>query len=225
MQEEKKAIWGLFCRRQCLVPTLRGWLALGFGLIVAAFVGVREADPFLALSAPVPAQVLVVEGWAPDYALEAAVAEFRTNHYQKLYVTGGPIDQGVPLSEYKNYADLGTAILLKMGLTTDVVQPVPAPWVERDRTYNSALSLRSWWHDHRVSLTNVNLITVGTHARRSRLLFQKVLGKEVEVGVISIPEESFDPAHWWRSSSGVRIVTGEILAYGYARFLFHPPKN
>jgi hypothetical protein len=32
----------------------------------------------------------------------------------------------------------------------------------------------------------INVITVGVHARRSRVLFEKALGPDVEVGVISV---------------------------------------
>jgi hypothetical protein len=225
MQEDNKALWGLLCRRQCHVPTLRGWLVLGLGLILLAVVAALEINPFLSITDERPGGVLVVEGWAPDYALRAAIAEFSRNHYEKLYVTGGPIDQGAPLSEYGTYAELGTATLLKMGLSTNLVQAVPAPWVRQDRTYTSAVCLRSWWREHASSPTKVNLITVGAHARRSRLLFEKALGKGVAVGVIAVQDNEFDMAHWWRSSAGVRTVLSEALAYGYARFLFYPRRD
>jgi len=35
---------------------------------------------------------------------EAAIAEFKQHHYDRLFVTGIPLQQGAPLSEYKNYA-------------------------------------------------------------------------------------------------------------------------
>ena len=93
--------------------------------------------------------MLVVEGWAPDYMLEAAIAEFKRNHYARLFVTGIPLEQGAPLSEYKNYAYLGAATLLKLGLSTNDVQAVPTPLTRRDRTYAMALSLKHWWRDAR----------------------------------------------------------------------------
>ena len=43
--------------------------------------------------------------------------------------------------------------------------------------------------------------------------------------MVAIPANDFDERHWWRSSQGVRIVIGEVLAYGYARLLFHPPEE
>ncbi len=225
MPEKTKIAWGFLRRRQCVVPTFRGWLLLIGCFVLATIILAHEIEPFLAVTDELPGGVLVVEGWAPDYALEATLAEFNRNHYDKLYVTGGPIDQGAPFSEHKTYAELGAGILLKLGMNTNNLQAIPAPWVRQDRTYVSAVSLRTWWREHPSAPKKVNLITVGTHARRSRLLFEKALGRNVAVGVISIPGNDFDAAHWWRSSAGFRIVTSEAIAYFYARVLFHPPND
>jgi DUF218 domain-containing protein len=220
----EKRGWGLFHRRQCLVPTRRGWLLLGLVFSAVTIVAIREAYPFLAVNDPKPGGVLVVEGWAADYALEAAVAEFKQFSYEKVYVTGGPIEQGGPLSGYKTYAELGTATLVALGLSTNVVQPVPGPKVRQDRTYASALALKRWVDEHGIQLTRVNLVTVGPHARRSRLLFEKSLG-DVPIGVIAIAEPDYNARRWWRSSQGFRIVTSEAIAYLYARFLFRPSEG
>ena len=221
--EPKKSWWGLLRRRECLVPTLRGWLLLAGGTALLALLALRGIYPFLAVTDPVPGGVLVVEGWVPDYMLESAIAEFKRNPYAKLFVTGIPLHQGAPLSEYKNYAHLGAATLVKLGMSTNDVQAVPTGNTRRDRTYAMALSLKHWLREHNLPATSVNLITGGPHARRSRLMFEKALGKGVRVGVIAIPADDYDEAHWWRYSQGVRVIIGEALAYAYARLLFYPP--
>jgi len=223
--ERDKALWGLLCRRQCPVPTLRGWLVLALSFGALTIFAALEVEPFLAVTDQVRGGVLVVEGWVPDYILEVAIAEFRGNHYTKLFVTGIPLEQGAPLSEYKNYACLGAATLLKLGLSTNDVQAVPTPLTRRDRTYAMALSLKHWLREHGMAPTKVNLITSGPHARRSRLMFEKALGRDCPVGVLAVPAVDYDERHWWRSSQGVRIVIGEVIAYGYARLLFYPPEE
>lgn len=192
---------------------------------VLAFIFVHTIYPFLAPNAPLPAKVLVVEGWGSDGMLQAAIAEYHRNHYDKVYVTGVPIERGAPFFEQHTYAELAAALLVKFGLDSNVVQAVPAPHVVRDRTYSSALALKHWFQDHQLAPASINLFTVGPHARRSRMLFQRALGKDIQVGVFALEEDDFDPKHWWRTSEGVRTVIGETLAYGYARFLFHPPKE
>jgi hypothetical protein len=221
--ESNNICLGLLRRRPCLVPTLRGWLLLGLGLGALVFLAARAISPFLAVTDPAPGGVLVLEGWAPDYVMSMAVAEFKRRHYAKFFVTGLPVEQGGLLIAYTNYAYAGVATLLKLGLSTNDVQAVPCDKILRDRTYNMAVSLKHALREQGLAPAKVNLITVGPHARRSRLLFQKALGKGVTVGVLAAPVIDYDDRHWWRSSQGVRIVIGEVLAYGYARLLFHPP--
>jgi len=43
------------------------------------------------------------------------------------------------------------------------------------------------------------------------------------MGVISMEDPKYDPAHWWRSSEGVREVMSETIACVYVWLLFHPP--
>jgi uncharacterized SAM-binding protein YcdF (DUF218 family) len=78
---------------------------------------------------------------------------------------------------------------------------------------------------HGIKPRQINVVTEGSHARRSRLLFQEAFGPEVKVGIIAFADPQFDPAHWWRTSEGVREVLGESIAYLYARFLFRPPES
>jgi len=218
-----KRMGGLFQRRECLVPTLRGCVVLL--LVVAGLVvfAVRGAHSFLAVNDPVPGGVLVAEGWLPDYALAETIAEFRHGRYSQLVVTGEQIEHGEPLSEYKNFAELDTAVLVHLGLSTNVVQAIPTPRVRRDRTYASAVAVKNWLIQHGVAETNINIVSMGTHSRRTRLLFSDAFGKGYKVGIISIQNRRYDPNRWWESSEGVRTVTGEMIAYCYARFLFRPP--
>ncbi len=116
-------------------------------------------------------------------------------------------------------------MLLKLGMSTNVVQAVPAPYVGQDRTYTSARALKAWCEQRGIPLGRLHLMTNGPHARRSRLLYRKALGRGVAVGVTSIKERDYDPAHWWRYSAGVRGVVDESIAYVYARFFFHPTKD
>ena len=220
--ESNKTCWGLLRRRQCLVPTIRGWFLLALGVAVLGLIAVRTAYPFLAVTDSVPGGVLVVEGWSPDRVLKLAVAEYRQNPYTKLYVTGLPVEQGTFLTPYTNYAHVGAATLLKLGLGPDDVQAVPCDKIRRDRTYNTALRLKHFLRDHGTAPDRVNLITVGPHARRSRLLFAKAFDHTAQVGIIAAPAADYDARSWWQCSAGVRTVIGEMIAYGYARLLFYP---
>jgi hypothetical protein len=182
----------------------------------------RDLSSFLSVNDPVPDGVLVVEGWDPDYALEAVKLESERNSHRTVYVVGGPLERGEPLSEYRSYAELGAASLLRMGMSNDVVQAVPAAYVRQDRTFAAAVALEKWLRQHNSIPRTINVISVGPHARRSRLLFQIAFGSGTQVGIIAIEDRSYDPQHWWRSSQGFRQVVDETIAYFYARFLFSP---
>ncbi len=219
------SVWGLVRRRDCWVPTWRGWLVLVLALGLAGILSVRSLDGFLSVTDSVAGGVLVVEGWASDNVLDAAVSEFRAHPYEKLFVTGGPIEHGAPLSEYGTQAEFGGAILRKKGLGPETLQVVPSPFVAQDRTFTEAVTLKKWLAEHGQGVRSVNVITEGPHARRSRLLFEKAFGNDVKVGVIAIPSTNYDHKHWWRTSEGVRTMIGELLAYGYARLLFRAPNS
>ena len=102
--------------------------------------------------------------------------------------------------------------------------PQPSHVIGRDRTYSSAIALRDWFHQHNVRVQSINVVTEGTHARRTRLLFEKALGSNVAVGVIAVPSPDFDARHWWRYSEGVEEVVTEGVAYLYAKFFFRPSR-
>ncbi len=77
-----------------MLPTWRGWLVLGALVAVLLTCFVRALHPFLALNNPISDGLLVVEGWTPDYALSVAIEELKRNRYDKIYVSGGPIEYG-----------------------------------------------------------------------------------------------------------------------------------
>jgi len=222
---EQTRFWGLVRRRAIFLPTFRGCIIIFLATALVLFWVFRGLHPFLAVNDPVSDGILVVEGWTPDYGMELVRDTFRRDHYDRIYVTGGPIEYGMHLSAFKTYAQLGTATLIKLGLDSNDVQSVPAPPVIQDRTYYSALSLKKWLTEHRITPNRILLLSDGTHTRRSRLLYQMAMGKEVKVGSMAIPPKDYDQKHWWRYSAGVRSVIGESVAYLYARFLFFPPKQ
>jgi hypothetical protein len=212
---------GLFRRRTCAVPTWRGWLALLLLAAATAFAAVRSVYPFLAVSDPVRGGVLVVEGWASDDAMREVIAEFQRGHYSGLYVTGGPLERGALLAEYRTFAELSAATLLRLGFDPKLLHAVPAMEVRKDRTYASALALKQWLREHHVPSEKINIMTQGAHTRRTRLLYEKAFGNESHIGAIAVRDMDFDPRRWWTTSIGFRGVTDEMLAYFYARFFFH----
>ncbi len=218
----RSAFLGLVARRPCWVPTWRAWLlafVLGAALLVGFLVGIH---PFLAVNDPRPGGTLVIEGWAPDAAFVKTIAEYELHPYDRLIVTGGPLEKGSPLIGYGTIAEVGAATFRKLRPDLTNMYAVSAPEVRQDRTYASAVALKKWLRERDQLPAKLNLVSGGPHARRSRLLFQKAFGDDAEIGIISMEDETYDPKRWWKSSQGFRIVVGELIAYVYARFFFWP---
>ena len=178
--------------------------------------------PFLAVTSRGQAEVLVIEGWIPDYALLEGWKEFQRGHYTVLLTVGGPFISGVDLDPDDDYADLA-ALKLKKYVGKDIpVQPVPSPGGKRDRTYASAVAVKNWLKAHHPTADSVTILTLGPHARRSRLIFEKAFGSQVPIGVVAIEDQEYEQARWWRYSEGIKEVISEGAAYLYVRLFFHP---
>jgi hypothetical protein len=168
---------------------------------------------------------LVVEGWIPNYALEESIAEFKSKPYTKIFTVGADILSGTNIEEQDSVALAAYSRLKWLGMNPELMQPVSAHIKYRNRTFESALALKKWIDDNHLPVTSFNLVTVGPHARRSRLLFEKAFGGQVRVGIISVENREYEPNRWWKYSEGVKEVIGEGVGYVYARFFFHPGKT
>ncbi|HEY9611514.1 YdcF family protein [Allocoleopsis sp.] len=209
----------LIQRKEVWLPTIQGWLFI-FVLVLALMLFIaNHAHRFLAPNFPIKADVLVVEGWMEDYALKSAMQEFKRGGYQKLITTGTPLEQGYYLSEYKTNAELSAATLIALGFPPDQLVAVPAPEVLRNRTAASAIALREWISQSNLKIKSINLYSSDVHARRSWLLFKQALAPKIQVGVISVDSDSYNPKQWWIYSAGVRSIISEAIAYLYARLV------
>jgi uncharacterized SAM-binding protein YcdF (DUF218 family) len=201
----------------------RGWLIVVAAVFLTFCLFLFRIYPFLAVTLRVDTNVLVVEGWIHEYAIRAAVEEFRSNSYQRVLTTGGPVEgNGGYINDYNTSASVGAELLKKYGLATESLQMIPSRVMDRDRTYGSAVALRNWFRERNMPVRSINVVTENLHARRTRLLFEKALGHDVAVGVIAVANPDYDASHWWRYSAGVKDVVSEGAAYVYARLLFYP---
>ncbi len=224
--QSSQKLWGILTRRERWGFSWRGRLILallGFSIAVLLLLNVQ---PFLAETHRVDTNILVVEGWIHEYAIRGAVEEFRRGSYQYLFSTGGPVmGRGHYVNDYQTSASVGADLLKKAGVPPEFVQMVPTRVMDRDRTYGSAVALREWFREHNMAVQSINVVTENAHARRTRLLFEKALGKSVTVGVIAVPNPDYDKGRWWWYSEGAKDVGSEALAYIYVILFFHPSRS
>jgi hypothetical protein len=173
---------------------------------------------FLAISDPVATDVLVVEGWLPDYAIAAAMTEFQTGGYKTLITVGAPVPRGFHLSEYKTFAEVAAATLVAQGFDPQQLQIVSTNSAPECRTQNAAMALKDYFADAEQPIPSLNVFTLGPHARRTWIVFRRVFTTPNTVGIIAATVLAYEPSRWWQSSEGVRTVLGESIAYLYRRW-------
>ena len=221
--KSSQKLFGILTRKERWGLSWRGWVLLTSAGLLTAYLAFLNVYPFLAVTHRVNTNVLVVEGWIPRYAIRAAAEEFKTDSYQRIFTTGGPVEGSDRYTnDYNTSASVGAEVLKKFGVPDDLVQMVPSRMTARERTYSSAVALRDWFREHNAPVKSINVLTDGAHARRTRLLYQEAFGRSMTVGIIAVSNPDFNPRQWWRYSDGVREVIGESIAYVYARFFFWP---
>jgi len=217
--------WGIITRKERWGLSWRGWLLVTSGGLAAVCFVFFNIHSFLAITHRVNTKILIVEGWTRRYAIRGGAEEFKTGSYERIFTTGGPeAGNGGYTNDYNTAASVTAEILKKFGVPGNLVQMAPSHVIDRDRTYGSAIALRDWFSEHKLSVHSMNVLTEDAHARRTRLLYQEAFGKDVAIGVIAVPNPDYDPKQWWRYSDGVREVIGESIGYIYARFFFYPPR-
>ncbi|MGI8499739.1 MAG: ElyC/SanA/YdcF family protein [Hassallia sp.] len=218
-QNQQRLRIRLLKRQEMWTLTAQGWVIAIALMISVIFFNISHLYPFLAVTSPIKADILVVEGWVTDYAIEQAFSEFKSGSYRQIFTTGGPVEKGFYLVEYNNFAAIAGATLKKLGMQPEKVTVVPARDVIKDRTHASAIALRQWLANSKFPIKSMNLLTSDAHARRSWLIYQQVLAPKIKVGIIAAKPLNYNPNKWWTSSEGVRTVTSEIIAYFYALFV------
>ncbi len=209
-------------RKRCGL-TLLGWGMLSGALVALIILFTLTIYPFLALTRSAQGEVLVVEGWLPDYALEKVPDRFQNGNYQLLVTSGGELWVGSHLSRYKTLARLAAATLTAQGVPAEKIIAAPAPSVKKDRTYAAALEVKKQLTEKGLVPASIDVVSLGPHSRRTWMIYQMVFSPDIQVGIYSIRPRNYNSEQWWSSSAGVRTIIGETIAYLYARFIFNPP--
>lgn len=185
--------------------------------ILTLVVVVPRIHPFLAITKPVHGDVLVVEGWVHEYMIPQAVRVFETGDYRAVVTTGirAASSAGGQADDATGTAAQAAARLVRYGLPADTVTQVPAAAVRTHKTAASAKALRLWLAAY-PQYRSVDVFTGGPHARKTLVIFRRVLGTDIKVGVIAGRIEHYSPERWWLSWRSIEVVTRYFFGYFYA---------
>ena len=208
----------LIHRRTIWWPTWPGWLLLLAIFAIPTALWWFRGEAYLSLTERQPADVLVVEGWIRIEGIRAAKAEFKQGGYRYVVATGGLTGEPWDVRRW-SYAAEAEEQLLRMGVARDRVILATPKDTEVQRTFESALAVQAALRAKGIQAAGINVFTRGPHARRSRLIFAKVLASTNGVGIIAWapPGSEHDP--WWKSSERADDLLKETAGYWFELLL------
>ena len=117
------------------------------------------------------------------------------------------------INNFNSYAELGRNKLLLTGLDSSLILAITGKKVRFNRTLTSALAFRDWLKISNIEVNGINIVTSGVHAKRTLMTYNKILEKNYEIGIISLPNykeqnsrkykvlktlrETFDLIYYW----------------------------
>ena len=199
-------------KKRTFLLSSRSWLLLAsfaFLLIVAA----HFIHPVLAVTSRVDADVLIVEGWVADSILVGAMQEFHRGNYAYLFTSGLELEKYKDQEPRDSYAAKAARQLIKLGAPPASVIPCPTPQVSWNRTSSSARAVRYALQQRGIVPKGINVLTAGPHGRETWVAYRRIFNHVASIGIISIPNETYEASRWWESHEGRRWVFKNIAGW------------
>jgi hypothetical protein len=171
-----------------------------------------KGESFLSQTDRLPSNVLVVEGWIGSDALDFAKDEFKRGGYEFVVTTSGMTGDRWDKKRW-SYAAEAEERLLRSGVSKERVISAPPMETEGQRTYEAASAVWRALNMRGIKATGINILTFGPHARRSRLVYEKVFQPETRVGIISFVPRGYTAIPWWKSSERSSELVRETVGY------------
>lgn len=92
------------------------------------------------------------------------------------------------INNFASHAELARNKLISLGLDSSLVIAVPGKKVRINRTLSSALAFRDWLETSEIEVKGLNIVTMGTHASRTWMTYNKIISKKHPIGIISLPD-------------------------------------
>jgi Ca-dependent carbohydrate-binding module xylan-binding len=92
------------------------------------------------------------------------------------------------INNFDSYAQLARRRLLSIGIDSSLVIAISGKRTKINRTLTSALAFRDWLKTADIEIKGINIVTMGTHARRTWMTYNKILKENYGIGIISIPD-------------------------------------
>jgi uncharacterized SAM-binding protein YcdF (DUF218 family) len=133
------------------------------------------------------------------------------------------IDRGRPFGQYRwhqkesSYAEYAARYFQDRQIDKSRIFPVTNYLDVRRRTYGNALALRQWFDEQGYYPEAINIVSMNYHSRRTWMIYNKLLGDKMDVGIISV--RSVQREIDWQSRLAYIIRESMAFLY-YLVFIF-----
>ena len=122
-------------------------------------------------------------------------------------------------NDYTSYAQLAGNRLMSMGIDSSQIDIIPGQKVSLNRTLTSALAFRDWLKKTDIEVKGINIVTLGTHAERTLMIYNKILDKKYEIGIISLPDYREKHSRSYKVLKTIRESVG-IIYYWFVLLVY-----
>lgn len=113
-------------------------------------------------------------------------------------------------NNYNSNAELARNRLISMGINSSQIIATPGETVIVNRTLTSALAFRDWLKQTNTDISGINIISMGAHARRTWMIYNRILKEKYPIGIISLPDYVYTQSRIYRLLKNIRETLGII---------------
>jgi uncharacterized SAM-binding protein YcdF (DUF218 family) len=179
-------------------------------LCAAAPLAFRGAGRWLIREDPLrPADVIVVLSGSMPWRAEEAARLFRLGDAHEIWVSqpDAPKAELAAMGvQYLGEEYFNREVLIHSGVPEANVRVLPEPIVDTQQEVTEiARTMR------REGKTSAIIVTSPQHTRRVRVLWHKLVGRNLTAVVRAAFQDPFDKDHWWRNTRDTYSVVRELM--------------
>lgn len=111
----------------------------------------------------------------------------------------------------RSYAESAQQTLINYGVEDSKILSVPAKPTNINRTLESSIAFSDWLGQSDLEVKGMNIVSLGTHSRRTWKTYKSVLNHSFPVGIIALKDRS----HRLPRRFAIKYVIKQSLAYYY----------
>jgi hypothetical protein len=92
------------------------------------------------------------------------------------------------VNNFSSSAEFAKNRLFSLGLDSSKIIAITGKKTKINRTLASALAFHDWLKKTNKDIRGINIISMGTHARRSWMTYNKIMNDKYVIGIISLPD-------------------------------------